>query len=214
MCVPNGQHAKDILPWESFLEIFEKIKPYAEHLTLIGGEPLIYPWISQVLDLLSQQNIAVSINTNATMLREKLVKQLLALPELYLRCSIDAATPETYFRIRGTDLFDSVCANLRRFAEAIRSTPRLRMILIYVVMRENLREVIPFIELAKTFLPCKIEFHPVRQVADWHVTNQTGWVFDGREQSCEFFRDEYNEVMRKAAAKCEAEGFPYEVQLL
>jgi MoaA/NifB/PqqE/SkfB family radical SAM enzyme len=214
MCVPNGQHAKDILPWETFMDIFEKIKPYAEHLTLIGGEPLIYPWISEVLELLSHQEIAVSINTNATMLREKIVSQLLALPELYLRCSIDAATPETYFRIRGTDFFGAVCANLRRFAEAIHSAPHLRMILIYVVMRENLHEVIPFIELAKGFVPCKIEFHPVRHVADWHVTNLTGWVFDGREQSCEFFKEEYNETMRKAEAMCESEGFLHEVQFL
>jgi MoaA/NifB/PqqE/SkfB family radical SAM enzyme len=214
MCVPNGQHAKDILPLEDFKSIFEQIKPYAEHLTLIGGEPLIYPWISEVLEMLSHQKIAVSINTNATMLRETMCQRLAALPELYLRCSIDAATPETYFRIRGTGSFDAVCANLRRFAEFIATRPKLRMILIYVVMRENLKEVLPFIEMAKGFAPCKIEFRPVRHVTEWHVTNLTGWVFDGREQSCEFFKDEYNDTIRQAAAKCEAEGFPYEVQLL
>jgi len=214
MCVPNGHHGKELLAFDKFLEIFDRIKPYAEHLTLIGGEPLIYPWISEVLELLSHQNIAVSINTNATMLRENVTQQLLALQELYLRCSIDAATPETYFRIRGTDSFSSVCANLRRFAGLIATRPNLRMILVYVVMRENLKEVIPFIELARTFAPCKIDFQPVKHVTEWHVTNLTGWAFDGREQSCEFFKDEYNETMREAAAKCEAQGFPYEIQLL
>jgi len=214
MCVPNGHHGKELLPFDKFVEIFERIKPYAEHLTLIGGEPLIYPWISEVLDLLSRENITVSINTNATMLRETIVRQLLALPQLYLRCSIDAATPKTYFRIRGTDFFDSVCANLRRFAGLIATRSNLRMILIYVVMRENLKEVIPFIDLARTFVPCKIDFQPVKHVTEWHVTNLTGWTFNGQEQSCDFFKEEYNETMRQAAAKCEAEGFQYEVQLL
>jgi MoaA/NifB/PqqE/SkfB family radical SAM enzyme len=214
MCVPNGQHGKELLPYEKFLEIFKQIKPYAEHLTLIGGEPLIYPWISQVLELLSREDMEVSINTNVTMLREKLCRELLGLPHLNLRCSIDAATAKTYFRIRGTDFFDEVCANLRRFSELAAGRQNMRMILVYVVMRENLGEVIPFIDLAKSFSPYRIEFHPVRRVTEWHVTNLTGWVFDGREQSCEFFKDEYNETMRRAAEKCEAEGFRHEIQLL
>ena len=41
-----------------------------------------------------------------------------------------------------------------------------------------------------------------------------GWDFRGSEQSCEAFRDEYNEVMTRARLKCEAERLPYEVILL
>jgi hypothetical protein len=78
-------------------------------------------------------------------------------------------------------------------------------------MRENLNEVLPFIDFVKSFSPYRIEFHPVRHVVDWHVTNNTGWIFDGAEQSCEFFRDEYNSAMEQAAAKCEEEGIPCEV---
>lgn len=214
MCVPDGRHAKDLLAFDKFLAFFEQIKSYAEHLTLIGGEPLMYPWINEVLDLLSRHEIAVSINTNATMLNEKITPRLLSLHELYLRCSIDAATRPTYRKIRGTDVFERVTSQLQRFSECARHQPHVRMILAYVVMRENLHEVLPFIDFAKTLSPHRVQFNPVRHVMDWHVTNNTGWVFDGIEQSCEFFKEEYNEVMRQAAAKCEKEGVRYGVQLL
>ena len=79
---------------------------------------------------------------------------------------------------------------------------------------EILHEVVPFIDFARTLTLDRVEFHPVRHVADWRVDNGTGWTFDGREQTCESFRDEYNDVMRRAAAACEAESLRYEVHYL
>lgn len=214
MCVPNGKHSRDLLSFDGFLAFFEQIKPYAEHITLIGGEPLMYPWINEVLDLLAQYPIAVTINTNATMLTGKVVPKLLSVHELFLKCSIDAVTPSTYFKIRGTDWFERVTSNLMIFSDLARNKPHIRIELNYVVMRENLREVLPFIDFAKTLRPFCVQFQPVRHVTDWRVTNNTGWLFDGKEQSCESFREEYNGVMRQAAEKCSREGLKYEVQLV
>ena len=81
-------------------------------------------------------------------------------------------------------------------------------------MRENLHEVLPFIELARTWHPLRVEFHPVRHVDTWRVSNGTGWVFDGKAQSCESFRDEYNDTMRRAAERCTEVGLVHEVQLI
>ena len=210
MCKPDGKHPKDTLPFQEFVNFFEAIKPVAEHLTLIGGEPLIYPWIGEVVDLIAEHQIAVTINTNATMLDETLVEKLLRLHELHLKCSIDAATPETYFKIRGTDMFERVTTNLLHFAAEKKGKLHMKQILVYVVMRENLGEVLPFIEFARSFEPDRIEFHPVRHVSDWEVSNRTGWLFDGREQSCEFFQEEYNDIMQRAAAACAREGIAHE----
>jgi sulfatase maturation enzyme AslB (radical SAM superfamily) len=214
MCKPDGKHSKDTLPFDDFVVFFENIKPFAEHITLIGGEPLLYPWIHEVIDLLGHHEIAVTINTNATMLDQHLIEKLLRLHELNLKCSIDAATPEMYFKIRGTDVFGRVKSNLARFSAASKAKPSMKQILVYVVMRENLAEVLPFIDFAKPLRPYRIEFHPVRLVTNWRVSNKTGWFFDGAEQSCEFFRDEYNTVMREAAQACVNEGISYETILL
>jgi len=214
MCVPDGKHSKDLLSFEGFVEFFEKIRPFAEHITLIGGEPLLYPWINQVLELLAAHPIAVTINTNATLLNEEISLRLLALHELNLKCSIDAASGSTYYRIRGTDMFQRVTDNLRRFSDRARTRPNIHIIPVYVVMRENLGEVLPFIDFAQVLHPHRVEFHPVRHVTKWYVTNNTGWKFDGREQSCEFFRDDYNSTMKQAALVCESKQMTYEVQYL
>jgi molybdenum cofactor biosynthesis enzyme MoaA len=214
MCVPDGNHGQDLLSLDGFGAFFEQIKPYAEHITLIGGETLMYPWINEVLELLADHPITVSINTNATMLDDQLTSRLLALHGLELKWSIDAATTETYNRIRGRDHFNRVTTRVRRFAERARDKPNIKLIPVYVVMRENLHEVVPFVEFVKPFEPVRIEFHPVRHVSDWLVDNGTGWTFDGSEQVCESFTDEYNDVMREAAAACEREGLECEVHIL
>jgi molybdenum cofactor biosynthesis enzyme MoaA len=214
MCVPNFQHRRDVLPFEDFVALFEQFKPYAEHITLIGGETFMYPWINEVLELLATERIAVTIHTNSFMLNERVTPQLLALHELHLKCSIDAATRSTYQKIHGRDHFERVTANMAHFAELKRGRRNVHMIPHYVVMRANLHEVVPFVDFAKTLDPHRIEFDPVRQVEDWNVDNGTGWTFDGAEQSCQAFRDEYNDVIGEAADKCEREGLTHEVHYL
>jgi molybdenum cofactor biosynthesis enzyme MoaA len=214
MCVPDFRHRRDVMPFEDFVALFEQFKPYAEHITLIGGETFMYPWINEVLELLAEHPIAVTIHTNSFMLNERVIPRLLALHELHLKCSIDAATPDTYRRIHGRDHFERVTSNMAHFAEATRGRPRVFMIPHYVVMRANLQDVVPFIDFARTLDPHRIEFNPVRQVEDWKVENGTGWLFDGSEQSCESFRDEYNAVMGQAAETCDREGLAHEVHYL
>lgn len=206
MCVPDGRHSSASLPLADFHRIFDQIKNTAKHLTLIGGETLLYPQIGEVLDFLAREPIGVTIITNATMLDEDICRRLGRLHELELKCSIDAATKETYRSIRGTDVFDEVWENLGRFARCARNRPHLKQILVYVVMRRNLHEVLDFIDLAQTLRPYGICYQPVKHVKDWIVDNRTGWTFDGREQSCESFKDEYNSVMDLAMQKAENLG--------
>lgn len=214
MCVPDGKHPKDLLPFDKFVAFFEQIKFYAEHITLIGGEPLMYPWIEEVIEFLAQRPITVTLNTNATMLQGSIAQKLASLHEVFLKCSIDAVTRSTYHKIRGTDWFDRVTTNLKAMSALCRDRPSVHMELMYVVMRENLHEVLPFIDFAKTLHPYCVQFQPVKHVMDWHTTNGTGWLFDGKSQSCESFPDEYNETIRQAAVKCTQEGLKYEVQLV
>ena len=80
MYLPSGKHPRDEMPFERFEAFFAQIKPHAEHLTLIGGETLLYGWIDDVLDLLSEHPIGVTIITNATALSEKMSRRPLSPP--------------------------------------------------------------------------------------------------------------------------------------
>ena len=200
MCVPDGRHPRDFVSIERFEAFVDQIRPYAEHVTLMGGETLLYPWIGEAIDLLADTGLEVTISTNATHLSEPMIEKLLQLPKLNLRCSIDAATRASYLKIRGTDRFDLVTDNMKLYSRMKRGHDGHRQILVYVVMRENLHEVVPFLELARDIQPDRVEYHPVRHVVNWEVDNGTGWHFSGVEQSCEYFTEEYNAVIREAKA--------------
>jgi MoaA/NifB/PqqE/SkfB family radical SAM enzyme len=214
MCIPDGQHGKGELPFEEFVALFDRIKAYARHITLIGGEPLMYSRIVDVLNLLAEHPIGVTINTNATLLDERVVPSLLRLHRLELKCSIDAVSSDMYHRIRGRKQFRRVTGHLLDFAERSRDLPNIEIIPVYVVMRENIGEVVPFLDFAELLEPSRVEFHPVRHVASWSVENGTGWHFEGREQVCESFTDEFNEVMRAAEAVADRKGIEIEVHYL
>jgi acyl-CoA synthetase (AMP-forming)/AMP-acid ligase II len=51
-------------------------------------------------------------------------------------------------------------------------------------------------------------------MSEFGVGAAIGALDSTEEQSCEAFRDEYNDVMRRAAEKCTQEGIKYEVQLV
>ncbi len=213
-CMPDGKHPHDELPLDQFFKFINQIEPYAEHLTLLGGEPLLYRWIDTVLEHLAGTGIAVTLITNATALTDRTARRLTSLHELDLRCSIDAATRSTYFKIHGADHFDRVASQVKHFADLSRDKSNIRLIPHFVVMRENLCDVVKFVDFVKDFHPHRVEFHPVRHVSKWNVSNDTGWRFQGWEQSCESFKDEYNDVMTRAKFNCEAAGLAYEVLLL
>ena len=65
MCVPDFNHPRDVLPLEGFVAFFDQIKAVADHVTLIGGETFMYPWICEVLELISQHPIKVTVHTNS-----------------------------------------------------------------------------------------------------------------------------------------------------
>ncbi len=210
MCAPNGRHPKEFVPFDDFRRFFDDVKNHAERITLIGGETLLYPWISDVLDLLAGYPVGVTIITNATMLGDDLCRSLVRLHDLELKCSVDAVTRDTYHKIRGVDVFDRVTDNVTRFARYAENRPNIRQIMCYVVMRRNFHEVFDFVDYCQPLNPHRIEFHPVRHVRDWVVTNKTGWTFEGREQSCEAFRDEFNASMDELDTRCRSEGLAFE----
>ncbi len=202
MCIPSGHHPKTSMGYESFLEFFDQIKSVARNLTLIGGETLLYPHINKVLDLLAEHPIGVNIITNATMLNHELCEKLSRLHHLNLKCSIDAASAQTYYQIRGTKSFDRVVENLKMFSDYALGKEHIKQILVFVVMKKNLHEVGQFIEFASTLNPWEIQFHPVRHVKNWDVENGTGWKFKGAEQVCESFPEQYQSVMNEAQQLC------------
>jgi hypothetical protein len=120
------------------------------------GEPLIHPEFGAIwqasLRVATEHGVfgAVELHTNATHLDR--ARARLALNEAPIRqvwhLSLDAATRDTYRRVKGRDLFDTVEANITAFlAEKVRlGAVWPRPVFQFIVGRNNANEAEAFVE--------------------------------------------------------------------
>ena len=125
--------------------------PDLKELQLQGlGEPMMHPRFFEMIAHAVARGIAVSTNTNLTLLTARRAEQCVTSGLGELHASIDGATAETFERIRVRAHFDRVLRNLEGLVAARRrlgsATPRIRMVV--VAMRQNLHEFPDLVRLA------------------------------------------------------------------
>jgi MoaA/NifB/PqqE/SkfB family radical SAM enzyme len=125
--------------------------PVLERVVLHGiGEPLLNREIFEIVAYLKSRAATVLFNSDAISLTLPRALKLIDSGLDEYRVSMDAATPETYRRVRGVDQFDRVVANVRRLVELeqerSRSAPRVS--LWFTAARINLPELPAFVRLA------------------------------------------------------------------
>jgi len=111
---------KDRLAPEKMAEIVEDIvEMKVKAVTFTGGgEPLLYPGISQYIEQLAEGGVKVSMLTNASQLSGKRA-DVLARHATWVRVSIDGWDGPSYAKYRGVDEaeFDKVINNLTAFSK-------------------------------------------------------------------------------------------------
>ena len=125
--------------------------PVLDRVVLHGiGEPLLNREIFEIIAYLKTRGPTVLFNSDAIGLTAQRAPRLVESGLDEYRVSMDAATRDTYRRLRGVDQFDRVVANVRRLVqlerEGARSTPRVS--LWFTASRANLDELPAFVRLA------------------------------------------------------------------
>ncbi len=125
--------------------------PSLDRIVLHGiGEPLLNREIFDIVAYLKTRVPHVLFNSDAISLTARRAGLLIECGLDEFRVSMDAATPETYRRLRGVDQFDRVVDNVRRLRalqlERGRATPRVS--LWFTASRANLAELPGFVRLA------------------------------------------------------------------
>jgi MoaA/NifB/PqqE/SkfB family radical SAM enzyme len=130
------------------------------------------------------------VNSNLVVLTDRMLDDIAASTLLQISVSLDAATAETYRKIRGAD-FATVTANVRRLSERLRASTAARrplLVLNMTVMKENLDEVPMFIRLAKSLGADRAVVWPINdfgpddeQTRFWE-TRLRDWHFVYRDQ--------------------------------
>jgi MoaA/NifB/PqqE/SkfB family radical SAM enzyme len=125
--------------------------PVLERVVLHGiGEPLLNREIFEIVAYLKSRAATVLFNSDAISLTLTRALKLIDSGLDEYRVSMDAATPETYRRIRGVDQFERVVANVRRLVELEQERSLLtpRVSLWFTAARVNLPELPAFVRLA------------------------------------------------------------------
>ncbi|MBO3738746.1 radical SAM protein [Actinoplanes flavus] len=119
-------------------------------LTLQGlGEPLLSPYLPEMIEAAVRRGIRVGFNTNATLLHRRRAEELVASGVDWLHVSLDGASAGAYERIRDGADFGAVVANLAGLVRAKRAagsaTPWIRVV--FVAMRDNVGELPDLVRL-------------------------------------------------------------------
>jgi MoaA/NifB/PqqE/SkfB family radical SAM enzyme len=138
------------LSLERLVRIVEQ-HPTLKRAVLHGiGEPLLNKELFAMIDYLKGRKVAVTFNSDAISLTDAKIEQLLHSAPDEFRVSIDAATPETYLKIRGVPQFHRVVDNVSRLIarqrDLLRSLPKVSFW--FTGIRANIHELPDLIRLA------------------------------------------------------------------
>ncbi len=149
---------------ESFKKIFNQIRP--KRINLSGlGEPLTNKDIFKISSYASKNGGLVNFPTNFTLARkfmDKFVNSGIA----QLKISIDAASRDTYLKIRRADKFDEIVGAIRDLnylkSKANEKMPEIRFN--FAVQNENIHELGDIVELADTLKVDRIYFQDLEYI--------------------------------------------------
>tara|TARA_B110000027_G_scaffold66480_1_gene71178 strand:- start:3949 stop:5133 length:1185 start_codon:yes stop_codon:yes gene_type:complete len=101
---------------DTFKKIIDEIEGNVEAVTLASrGEPTLNPLLPEMLKYLNGKFLAMKLNTNASLLGEKLIHEILSTDMQTLVFSIDAADKKNYELIRVNGSYDKLMKNLESF---------------------------------------------------------------------------------------------------
>jgi MoaA/NifB/PqqE/SkfB family radical SAM enzyme len=137
-----------------------------------GGEPFISDVYIELLEYIlatGKQNIKHIIQTNGSYLQSKsdmLEKLLPTLQEL--RISFDAATEETYKKIRVNGQWNQLLDNVRWLQDIIQKKQHpLQLTADFVVQLDNYKEIPMFVELCDQLGMTKVNFQKMWNWGTW-----------------------------------------------
>jgi radical SAM protein with 4Fe4S-binding SPASM domain len=175
--------------------------PKLDRVVLHGiGEPMLNRDLPALIQDAKSRGAHVVFNSNGTLLTKRKAMELIEAGLDEYRLSLDSATPETYIKVRGADMFAKIIENVRNLQEIKRecgvSHPRVSVWI--TGLKENLHELPALIELAVE-LRCD-------------EVNLQRLVFFGeglaKEEQTVFanFEQELEEIVAKSAQLCEQKG--------
>lgn len=144
---------------EFFIEKLNIIK-----FTITGGEPFLRKDIFQILKYLKGKNVSIQIQTNATLITEKMAKELDKIldPKVdTIQISLDGVKPETNDEIRGEGSFKKIVKGIKYLSEH-----NIYTIIAYTLTSVNIDELPDLYKLCKDLKVKRIVLNRFKSCSD------------------------------------------------
>jgi radical SAM protein with 4Fe4S-binding SPASM domain len=136
--------SREFLKFDDFKKVIDYFEDFVDTLLLFNwGEPLLNPYISEMVRYASEKKMSTIIHTNLNFLTVELAEELIKAGLSELIASIDGASEESYQAYRKGGSFSTALENLKTFLNKKKNlkskTPNI--IWKFLVFRQNEHEI-------------------------------------------------------------------------
>lgn len=181
------------MTFENFKTITDDIRRYTHSIYLTNaGEPLLNKDISKMIKYANKKNLSTSLSTNATLLNETTIMELLDSGLDYLIISLDGATNYSYEKFRVGAKFENVIRGITKLCDEKRRLKKVKPFieLQFIVTRYNENEIGKISKLAKEMGVDRLHFKTLYLCS--HVYN-----LDDRKKLAEEFLPRRKDVKNR-----------------
>jgi len=163
------QHA--VLDPALFRDIIGQAKPMGlTAVKLTGGEPFLHPRIGEIIEMVRDESLQLTLETNGVLCTPDLAAKVAACKGVFVSVSLDGADAATHEWVRGVDgCFEASLAGIRNLVAA-----GIRPQVIMSVMRRNHDQIEAVVRLAESLGASSVKFNLVQPTARGAKLHEAG----------------------------------------
>jgi SynChlorMet cassette radical SAM/SPASM protein ScmF len=160
-----------VLSADLFKSIVEQGKPLGlSGVKLSGGEPLIHPQISDILEHMKSEDLDLTVETNGVLCTPEIAQQIAACKNPFVSVSLDGANAETHEWVRGVPgCFEAALNGVRHLVKV-----GIRPQIIMSIMRRNKDQMEPMVRLAESLGAESVKFNLIQPIARGENLHKSG----------------------------------------
>jgi MoaA/NifB/PqqE/SkfB family radical SAM enzyme len=206
MKVMEGEQA-DLVIDDRTLESYGPFFKSARNLVNCSfGEPLLHPRFQEILETVGRHGKFLELSTNGQAFTERTVRALVGKP-VYLYVSLDAATPETYAKIRN-DRWEGIIPNLELLSRERKKAGNFpKLFMVFMPMRVNRQDLEPYFELCRRLEADALVLRPLLYLWNPKIeADRGGYHFDYKKEMLSW--EETEEIIRESERFSKTYGVP------
>lgn len=150
------------LPVELFETAIREAKPLGlKGVKLTGGEPLMHPHFTRLLEIVRREELRLIIETNGLLCTPEIAAEIVKSPNRFVSVSIDGTDAATHEMVRGVQGSFEAARQAVRNLVAAGAMPQV----IFTVMRSNAGQVDAIVQMVEELGAASLKFNVVQPTA-------------------------------------------------